>query len=135
MYAFLTALILLAPIAAAQTKPISESQRRFDEIQHLQADAAALPQFKATSIQQVVKFGIDQNMLAVRTSITSIDGPAHVIIPDLHGIVRLTLFGREDRASLGRNFQLLEQDLTDPAGSEIYTMISAVSGRVLISRD
>ncbi|HEY1628247.1 MAG TPA: hypothetical protein VGF52_00215, partial [Tepidisphaeraceae bacterium] len=113
--------------AMAQTTQPS-SQQRIDQ------QAAELPQVKVDSIQQLVKFSVDENMLAARTPLISIGGQTHVIVPDLPGVVRLTLLARRGAEPNGRDF-MLQDDLSDPAGGDVSTMISAIAGRFILSRD
>jgi hypothetical protein len=127
VYAFLSLLIFFVPVALAQTTQLS-SQSRVD------AQAAVLPQIKADSIQQLVQFSVEENLLAARTSLTSISRQTHVIVPDLPGVVRLTLLSKRGVDPSGRDF-MLQQDLSDPTNGDVSTMISAIAGRLILSRD
>jgi hypothetical protein len=120
-------LIFLVPVAMAQTSQPLPQQR-------LDAQAAALPQCKADSIERLVKFSVEENMLAVRTSLTSIQGQTHVIAPDLSGMIRLTLLARRGTDPSGRDF-MLQQDWSDPTNGDVSTMISAINGRLNFSRE
>ncbi len=134
--AFLTILFMLLPIAAAQTRPTTDEMERQADLKRLEAEAAALPQMRADSIEQVVRFGVEENMLTARSLLSPGEKQFKIIVPDMRGIVRLTMFGPPDAGeAAARNFQLIQQDLTDPSAGEVITMISAVAGRLILSRD
>jgi hypothetical protein len=130
--AFLSLLIFAAPIALAQTT--KENAQRQLELQQLQNQVAALPQINIASASQIFQLTLEQNMLAAHTNFAA-EGPAHINVPDLPGVIRLTVFGHGDVAASGRTFQVFQQDATNPDGGQINTMIAAVGGRVIISRD
>src|SRR5450432_875590 len=127
--------LLYASITFAQTKPITAEEQRLAEMEQLESRAADLPVVKADSIPQLVKITVEEKMLVARTSFSSVDGAARVIVPGLRGIVRLTSYGRIEAAESGRNFQVDQRDLTDPVAGDIHTTIVALVGRVIISRD
>jgi hypothetical protein len=137
--AFLTMLMFVLPVAIAQeTKPVDPQVERQNEIKEAEREAAALPQVKADSVQRLVKFFVEENMLAAKTELPVGDQQqARVIVPGLSGIVRLQRYGPQDNAdeNAGRNFQLIQRDMTGPGAGDVFTTVSAVGGRLNVSRD
>jgi hypothetical protein len=137
MGALLTIFLTLGPVAAAQvTLPPTAEQERAAMAQQIETELAALPKVKADSVDQIVRFEIEHNMLATRSDLPlRPDTPTHVIAPAVRGYVRVTLLGPQDDAEArGRNFSYLQHDLTDPHAFEITT-VSSVGGQMIVARD
>jgi hypothetical protein len=142
---FLTLVMTFLPIAVAQeTQPANPEAERQAQIQELQKRASSLPQVKADSIQQLVRFSIEENMLAARTQITSPDpqeSEVHVTVPGLKGVVFVSVYGPQDpndkhnSENVGRNFQIVQNDLTNPAAGTVITHVQATGGRLIVARD
>src|SRR5262245_57835553 len=98
MAAFITILLTLAPIAYCQTSgPVTAEMERQTEIQRIQAEVAQLPTLKVDSVHQAIQFDVEDNMLAVRTSLRPEPGQqTSLVVPGLRGFVRLTLLGPQD---------------------------------------
>jgi hypothetical protein len=132
-------LVTLATAAAqdATTSPTPE-QERIAERQRIEAEAARLPKLRADSIAQVIRFGRENGMLTVHSSLDPGDSEAQVLVDGLKGIIRLRWIGSADPllAPEGRrSFQCLRQDLTDPSAGVVYVMIANAAERVQVSRD
>lgn len=133
--------MMLAEQTPAQTTaPLSPEQERQQAIQQLEREAASLPVVRINS-SQIVQLDVENGMLIAGTKLAPNPREARLIVPDLSGVIRMKWFGPRlpDSAAAIRtgeqDFQFLQQDLSDPAQGHVITMVSAVAGRVLISRD
>jgi hypothetical protein len=139
-------ILILAVLAAAQrcwaqsTQPLTAEQERLQSIRQIEAEAANLPVVRVGS-SQIIQLGIQDNMLTAGTKLPPNPREVRLIVPELSGVIRMKWFGPRlpDSAvairSGEQDFQFLQQDLSDPAQGQVNTMVSAVAGRVLISRD
>jgi hypothetical protein len=137
MGALLTIFLNLAPYVAVNMDltPTPE-QERAEYRRQLENEVAQFTKVKPDSIQQVVKFSIEQDMLAPRTELQlAQDTTAHVIDCGLPGFVRVSVMGPQDAPEFrGRNFTFFQHDLTDPKSMTI-TSISCIAGQIVMARD
>jgi hypothetical protein len=136
----LALLLAVPPLAAQTTQPLTAEQERQQSIRQLEAETANLPAVQV-SASQIVQLGVENGMLIAGTKLPPNPREARLIVPQLSGVIRMKWFGARlpDSAAAVRtgeqDFQFLQQDLSDPAQGHVITMVSAVAGRVLISRD
>jgi hypothetical protein len=137
MGALLTILLTLGPHVAIQISlgPTAE-QERAAYIEQLDTEVAQLSKVKPDSVEQIVKFAIEQNMIAPRTELPlKSESTVHVIDSGLPGYVRVALLGPQDAPEVrGRNFTYIQHDLTDPHAL-VITTISSISGQIVLARD
>jgi hypothetical protein len=137
MGALFTILLTLGPFIASQvTLPPTAEQERAAYIEQLETEVAQLPKIKPDSIEQVVKFSIEQNMLSPRTELlVKSEISSHVIESGLPGYVRVALLGPQDAPEVrGRNFTYIQHDLTDPHAL-VITTVSCIAGQIILARD
>jgi hypothetical protein len=129
--------LTLGPVLAAQVPtPPTEQQQRLAEMKRLEHELAQMPATRPARIDQIVKFDLEGNMLALAAPLSMpADEPVHVVAPELRGYLRLTLRGPQDDPDLrGRNFSFVQHDMTDPQAL-VITHISAVAGQIIVARD
>lgn len=136
-YRFVLAVVLvLALHATGQTLPADAELERKSEKARIEAEVAALPVVRVDSIEQAVKLSVESEMLDARTSIKPTDRESAVIIPDVNGVARLTLFGPKPVEMGGGDFfDFLLRDLTNPVTGQVYTRVSSYAARVSLTRD
>lgn len=134
---FLTLVVMTGPVAIAHRGALTADHlHHYAGLIELEMEVAPLPKVKADSIEQVVKFDVEEGMLAVRSGLPSANDRVRVIVPGLSGVTRLTLLGPQDDPEIaGRNFEYLHRDLTNRSAGHVYTHVSAVAGLVNLSRD
>lgn len=128
--------LLFASSAIAQTMPADAEAERKSEKARIEAEVATLPVLRIDSIEQAVKLSVESEMLDARTSLKPQERESLLIIPDVNGVVRLTLFGPKPAEFGGGDFfDFLQRDLTNPVLGQVYTRVASYAGRVSITQD
>lgn len=96
-----------------------------------------MPQISVESVKLVVEFRIEDNMLMARTLLPPTDGQVRLIVPQMRGVVRIFVRHRSetDLSASEDTFQLLQHVSDDQDSGEVYTMVSVVPNRLILSRD
>ena len=127
--------ILAQDPPAAQLSPEQEKQV---ERQRAEAEAASLPRVAVDDVEKLVRFWVDEDgRLAAQTTITPVDGEVRVVSPTLPGITRMRVHDLQavGDTSVGRNFHLVYQDLTQPGTLIAFTHVTGMAGRLNVARD
>ncbi|MGH7178769.1 MAG: hypothetical protein ACREJC_15430 [Tepidisphaeraceae bacterium] len=108
-----------------------------EERARLEAETAAIPVLRVTSLADVVRFGRSADLLTVRTPRTDLSELTRISVPDAPALITLhvipaTTLG-PDRETLG--FTLVCREVSGPANRQVYTSVSTVVNRVIVSRD
>jgi hypothetical protein len=136
--------LLLLPMiygALAQDPPaaqLSPEQEKQLERQRAEVEAASLPRVAVDDVEKLVRFWVDEDgRLAAQTTVTPVDGEVRVMSPKLPGIARMRVHDLQavGDTSVGRNFHLVYQDLTQPGTLIAFTHVTGMAGRLIVARD
>jgi hypothetical protein len=124
----------VAPLPEPVLTPEMEMQL---ERQRAEQEVAGLPRVEVADIEEVIRFWIENDMLAMQTTLSPLQGQVRVITPALPGIVRVHVLDLQPPTdtSAGRNFTLIHNDLTQPGAMHVITHTYATAGRLNLARD
>jgi hypothetical protein len=133
--AFFFACATVARASMGQTLPSDPAAERKLEQQQLERDAANLPVVKVESLDRVLKFSVEDNMLTVRALLGTVAGQqVRVVTPASRGVIRFNLVplagAADDDAQ--RNFMFIQHEIDDD-GTERITQLSGTAGHLSLA--
>lgn len=126
----LLTIALLAPAALAvdpDDKPVD--QQKAEMRQEAENEAQQLRSVKADNIRDVLNFSIQGSDLALKSTLPTTDGFAHLKVPGLGGYCKVQI-----NAGGVNSFQLIDQNFP-PDGVVVLTMVFSMPNHLQISRD